>query len=460
MDKLTQSRYDYIFKNKAIFEKVRRDDIAGAKPLLQAFQPIIEQVRDYRELVRLGIDLAGGALLYGPRGTGKTHFSKYLATESNARFINMPEFPRPVINGSRAELMPENIFEIYRLSQQYVKLHRKPIILFYDEFENVEDGIIQALRTEIQGIKGKASGTFLVLTATVGDPSNIDAGLMRAGRVSIHIPFSYPNSRERSEILRHYAAKKFHEKNIDYDNIANLMPSQTTPAGIELLVNEAYDLCRRQSREEIPTLTQQSLFSRCMESFLGFVLDDSMDDQSKQAVAFHESGHAVLGMITGMPVQIVTIYRTIEGGCSPYGKTISLYPDNRLFTFQDLESEFVGYFGGVAAQEEFSLGKFNLWQIDLGSATACAQNFVENMLCGRNLSRCLGPMVLNRQIEKYSEPLREMVEKDAVALLRRAEEKARRLIHQNRKTVERVARALIEKNVLVRNELTQLISQN
>lgn len=454
MNKLSQSRHDFIFKNKTIFEKVGRDDIAGAEPLLRAFQPIIEQVRDFHELIRLGIDLAGGALFYGPRGTGKTHFSKYLATESGARFVDIPGFP---LAATGAKLKPEDISEIYNLSREYVKQHRQPIILFYDEFENVEDDIIKTLRTEIQGLKGKTNGIFLALTATVNNPSDIDAGLMRAGRVSIHIPFSYPNSRERAEILRHYAAKKFKEKNIDYDNIANLMPSQTTPAGIELLVNEAYDLCRRQSREEIPTLTQQSLFSRCMESFLGFVLDDSMDDLSKRAIAFHESGHAVLGVITGMPVQVVTIYRTIEGGCSPYGKTILLYPDNSLFTFQDLESEFIGYFGGIAAQEEFGLGRFNLWQIDLGSATACAQNLVENMLCGRHLSRSLGPMILNRQMEKYSEPLRQVLEKDVVTLLRQAEEKSKKLIRQNRNAVERVAHALIEKKVLMKSELIELI---
>src|SRR3989344_7450539 len=208
---LATKRKSFVFKESTKFEPVKRDEIHGADNLLTIFDSLIEQLRNFDELDKSNDAMTNGVCLHGPPGPGKTFFSRYLATESKACFVDMRNFPRPKVWGRNSSIAPEDITEQFRLARLYIQRHRRPVILFYDEMQDDEDkvdsSIIEQLRIEMDGIAGKTNGIMLLITTTASDPDDIDGALFRAGRVELHIPFTPPTPKGREAILRYYLSK-------------------------------------------------------------------------------------------------------------------------------------------------------------------------------------------------------------------------------------------------------------
>lgn len=458
---LEKRRYNYVFKAPPKFKPVKREQIRGAWSVLQALDSVIKQINGFHRLSRLGASLEGGIILHGPKGTGKTLCSRYIATESNARFVDVRELlshfavdGHPVV-----ELGAQEIRKLYKLGKEFVKKFNKPIIFFYDEFDEVDDhGVFEQMRIEIDGFQGKVNGVLWLLTSISG-PDDIDDKLFRAGRIAIHVPLcGVSGSAGRVDILEYYVSLYPHQSDIDLGSIVCLLSQDDTPADIEQFVKDAFkEACLEQKGGNV-RLGQKHLLKRCLRELTGFVVDESLDEKSKKIAAYHEAGHAVVARFLGLPVQAVTIMPTIRDDSESQGITISIIPDDHLITIKELENRVAVLFGGMVTEKYFGFPEgYGMYQ-DICSVNIGVQNLVENLLQGKKLRQRFGCLVLNRPKSEYSDTIKKIIEADVSRLIKRAERKAWNLIKRIGKArITRVAKALLEKKILLQNELDELI---
>lgn len=241
-NELERARREFFFSGSSQVKGASREEIRGMDLLLRQVDEYIFYMKNYDRLAALGARTSPGILLSGDPGMGKTLMARYIISQSGAKAVDACSFPRMQGRWTR-----EDIKALFALAREYVAKERKPVILFFDEFEVVARerkfsamggaDVAAALTTEIDGIGGKDSG--IIIIATTNYPGDIDEALLRPGRIGHHIEFSYPTAEGREEILMYYCERKPHE-DIDYHSFSRLLRRATTPAAIEELVEKAY----------------------------------------------------------------------------------------------------------------------------------------------------------------------------------------------------------------------------
>ncbi|MBI2637936.1 MAG: AAA family ATPase [Candidatus Sungbacteria bacterium] len=455
---LSKKRRDFIFKESTKFTPVKREEIHGADKLLTVFDFLIVQLKNFKELERNGAEITRGAILYGPSGTGKTFFSRYLATESSACFVDMRKFPRPIIQKRTDMLAPDDITEIYRLAKEYVKKNRKPVILFFDELrEDADEDLLEQLRMEIDGINSQTNGILLVITTTAGDPEEIDEGLFRDKRVSLQIPFLPPTPKGREELLKYYLSKVSSVEGIDISSINYLFSDYTTPASISQFVSDAYaKACSetQKGEKEKPLITEDHLIEAILPRLAGFFTEESLSD--KKSVAIHESGHAYLAKKTGLPVQVVTIYPAIIKKTFSLGMTITMPNEDKQEMIKDLKNSLMVSCGGYLAEKICGYAENTGLRGDLNILTFEARFLVEQLGQGRNLRESYGPIQI-MQKEKVSEEILKLIDRDVGELVKEAENTATQILKDGIHVVKRIAERLFQKKLILQRELNELM---
>lgn len=458
---LATQRKNFIFKESTRFLPVYRHEIHGADKLLEIFDMFIFQLRHFNKLDSDGAATTNGICLHGPSGTGKTFFSRYLATESGACFVNMREFPRPLVYKRIVALAPEDISMQFKLARQFIKKYRRPVILFYDEMPDdeskVDEFLMEQLRMEMDGITGRTNGIMLVITTTAEDPEEIDPGLFRDKRVSWHIPFTTPTLKGREAILRYYLNKKKCEKDIDVSSINALFTMDTTPAAIAQYVDDAY-IAVLQSAESIGApkknvvLTEDHLVQTIIPRLAGFFTDDALTDSEKRRVEFHEAGHAYMGLVIGLPVQVASVYRVVGKENSSHGQTIILFQDDKQMTIRDFQNRLIIAYGGMAAEKLCGFLPSTGMSGDLQNINSFACSLVDQLAQGKRLHAEYGTM----QIEKntlYSPQVLDARDKDIAEIMKDAEREAECIAQKGLEGIKIIAHMLREKKILLQSEL-------
>src|SRR6266550_1948522 len=444
-------------------KKVTFKDVAGVEEAKEELKEIIEFLREAQKFQKLGGRIPKGVLLVGPPGTGKTLLARAVAGEANVPFFS--------ISGSDFVEMFVGVgaSRVRDLFEQGKK--NAPCIIFIDEIDAVgrhrgaglgggHDEREQTLNALLVEMDGFESNEGVILIAATNRPDVLDPALLRPGRFDRRVVVARPDVKGREEILRVHTRKVPLAEDVDLSVIARGTPG-FSGADLANLVNEAALWAARQSRKLVLMID----FEMSKDKVLMGVERRSMilSDEEKKNTAYHEAGHALVAAMTpgADPVHKVTI---IPRGMA-LGLTMQLPEDDKhTYTRGYLEAMLAVLMGGRSAEEIF-----------LGHITTGAGNDIERateiarkMVCDWGMS-ALGPLAfgkkeeaifLGREIAQhrdYSEDTAIHIDAEVRKIIAGAYETARNILLNNRAILERIALALLDREVLDANELKLLM---
>ena len=444
-------------------KKATFKDVAGTDEAKEELQEIIEFLKDPQKFQKLGGRIPKGVLLVGPPGTGKTLLARAIAGEANVPFFS--------ISGSDFVEMFVGVgaSRVRDLFEQGKK--NAPCIIFIDEIDAVgrhrgaglggghdeREQTLNALLVEMDGFESKEG---VILIAATNRPDVLDPALLRPGRFDRRVVVPRPDIKGREEILRVHTRKVPLAEDVDLSVIARGTPG-FSGADLANLVNEAALWAARQSRKLVLMID----FEMSKDKVLMGVERKSMilSEEEKRNTAYHEAGHALVAAMTPGtdPLHKVTI---IPRGMA-LGLTMQLpIDDKHTYTKTYLEGTLIVLMGGRSAEEIF-----------LGHITTGAGNDIERateiarkMVCDWGMS-ALGPLAfgkkeeaifLGREIAQhrdYSEDTAIHIDQEVRRIVTAGYEGARNILENNRDTLERIAQALLEREVLDAVELKLLL---
>jgi cell division protease FtsH len=444
-------------------KKATFKDVAGTDEAKEELQEIIEFLKDPQKFQKLGGRIPKGVLLVGPPGTGKTLLARAIAGEANVPFFS--------ISGSDFVEMFVGVgaSRVRDLFEQGKK--NAPCIIFIDEIDAVgrhrgaglgggHDEREQTLNALLVEMDGFESNEGVILIAATNRPDVLDPALLRPGRFDRRVVVARPDVKGREEILRVHTRKVPIGDDVDLSIIARGTPG-FSGADLANLVNEAALWAARQNRKFV-TMAD---FEMSKDKVLMGVERKSMilSDEEKKNTAYHEAGHALVAAMTpgADPVHKVTI---IPRGMA-LGLTMQLpEADKHTYTREYLEGMLAVLMGGRSAEEIF-LGHITT---GAGNDIERATDIARNMVCEWGMSE-LGPLAygkkdeaifLGREIAQhrdFSEDTAVQIDKEVKRIVNSAYDRARNLLSSNRDVLERVAQALLEREVIDAAEVKLLM---
>jgi len=444
-------------------KKATFKDVAGTDEAKEELQEIIEFLKDPQKFQKLGGRIPKGVLLVGPPGTGKTLLARAIAGEANVPFFS--------ISGSDFVEMFVGVgaSRVRDLFEQGKK--NAPCIIFIDEIDAVgrhrgaglgggHDEREQTLNALLVEMDGFESNEGVILIAATNRPDVLDPALLRPGRFDRRVVVARPDVKGREEILRVHTRKVPIGDDVDLSIIARGTPG-FSGADLANLVNEAALWAARQSRKFV-TMAD---FEMSKDKVLMGVERKSMilSDEEKKNTAYHEAGHALVAAKTpgADPVHKVTI---IPRGMA-LGLTMQLpEADKHTYTCEYLEGMLAVLMGGRSAEEIF-LGHITT---GAGNDIERATDIARNMVCEWGMSE-LGPLAygkkdeaifLGREIAQhrdFSEDTAVQIDKEVKRIVNAAYDRARNILSSNRGVLERIAQALLEREVIDAAEVKLLM---
>jgi cell division protease FtsH len=444
-------------------KKATFKDVAGIDEAKEELYEIIDFLKDPQKFQKLGGRIPKGVLLVGPPGTGKTLLARAIAGEANVPFFS--------ISGSDFVEMFVGVgaSRVRDLFEQGKK--NAPCIIFIDEIDAVgrhrgaglgggHDEREQTLNALLVEMDGFESNEGVILIAATNRPDVLDPALLRPGRFDRRVVVPRPDVRGREEILRVHTRKVPVSDDVDLSVIARGTPG-FSGADVANLVNEAALWAARQNRKFV-TMAD---FEMSKDKVLMGVERRSMilSDEEKKNTAYHEAGHALVAAMTpgADPLHKVTI---IPRGMA-LGVTMQLpIDDKHTYTKEFLESQLAVLMGGRAAEEIF------LHHITTGAGNDIerATEIARQMVCEWGMSP-LGPLTFGKKEEQiflgreiaqhrdYSEDTAIKIDGEVRSIINSGYTRARNILETYRDALERVAQALLDREVLDATELKLLI---
>lgn len=444
-------------------KRVTFKDVAGVDEAKEELQEIIEFLKDPQKFQRLGGRIPKGVLLVGPPGTGKTLLARAVAGEANVPFFS--------ISGSDFVEMFVGVgaSRVRDLFEQGKK--NAPCIIFIDELDAVgrhrgaglgggHDEREQTLNAMLVEMDGFDANEGVILVAATNRPDVLDPALLRPGRFDRRIVVPRPDVRGREEILKVHTQKIPLAEDVDLSVLARGTPG-FSGADLANMVNEAALLGARRNQKFVV----MDDFEQAKDKVLMGVERRSMiiSEEEKRNTAYHEAGHALVAALLPNtdPLHKVTI---IPRGMA-LGVTMQLPVDDKhTYTKDFLEAQITVMMGGRMAEEMF-LGHLTT---GAGNDFEQATELARKMVCEWGMSE-MGPLTfgkkeeaifLGREIAQhrdYSEDTAIRIDQEVKKIVMSAYQRARDILEENRGTLERIASALLERELLDASEISLLI---
>ncbi len=444
-------------------KKVTFKDVAGVDEAKEELKEIIEFLREAQKFQKLGGRIPKGVLLVGPPGTGKTLLARAVAGEANVPFFS--------ISGSDFVEMFVGVgaSRVRDLFEQGKK--NAPCIIFIDEIDAVgrhrgaglgggHDEREQTLNQLLVEMDGFESNEGVILMAATNRPDVLDPALLRPGRFDRRVVVSRPDVRGREEILRVHTRKIPLADDVDLFVLGRGTPG-FSGADLANMVNEAALAAARQNRKAVLMYD----FELAKDKVLMGVERKSMllSDDEKKNTAYHEAGHALVAAMLphSDPLHKVTI---IPRGMA-LGVTMQLPIDDRHNYYKNyLETSIAILMGGRIAEELF----LNSMSTGAGNDIERATEMARKMVCEWGMSD-LGPLTFGKKEEQiflgreiaqhrdYSEATAVKIDAEVQKLVGRGYSAAKELLSANRDVLERIAHALIEREVLDAAQIKMII---
>ncbi len=443
--------------------KVRFSDVAGAEEEKAELAEVVEFLKSPRKFSDLGARIPKGILLVGPPGTGKTLFAKAVAGEANVPFFSISgsDFVEMFVGVGASRV--RDLFDAAKKSQ--------PCIIFIDEIDAVgrqrgtglgggHDEREQTLNQLLVQMDGFETNEGIIVMAATNRADILDPALLRPGRFDRQIHVNLPDVRGREQILKVHARNKPLAPDVNFKILAR-MTSGFSGADLENLLNEAAILTARANKKMIGN---HELFEGINKVLLGPQKKSRLVTESdKRITAYHESGHAIIAKLCKHcdPVQEVSIIA--RGMAAGYTMTRPDNDDNHMTKdkLTDLVCELLG--GRVAEElviKDVSTGASN----DLQRVTEIARKMVTEWgmsdRVGLVTYRSDNPIFLGRDMEahnSYSEETAGIIDEEVHKIIETAHARAVKLLTENRKVLDNMARVLIERETIYTDEVDMLL---
>lgn len=443
--------------------RVRFTDVAGCDEEKQEMAEIIEYLKYPKKFEAMGARIPKGILLAGHPGTGKTLLAKAVAGEANVPFysISGSDFVEMFVGVGASRVR-----DMFKKAQQTA-----PCIIFIDEIDAVgrqrgagfgggHDEREQTLNQLLVEMDGMEDNTGVVVIAATNRPDVLDPALLRAGRFDRQITVSLPDRKGREAILKVHARNKHFADDIDLGALAKRTPG-FSGADLENVLNEAAILAVRENQTEVHMQQIDEAIDRVMMG--PAKVSRTYDEKTKKLVAYHESGHAIVGLFldNAQVVQKVTIIPRGQAG----GYNLMTPKEEKMMnTKNDLLATITSYMGGRVAEEMFfddiTTGASN----DIERAT----NIAKDMVTLYGMSD-LGPIKYNAGSENvflgrdYNSPnnvsgeVAYEIDQEVRKIVNGCKEKARQIISEHSEQLEKIAAALIENETLTAEEIREIV---
>lgn len=446
--------------------KVTFDDVAGIDEAKAELEEVVEFLRNPDKYRQLGGRIPKGVLLVGPPGTGKTLLARAVAGEAKVPFFSMSgsEFVEMFVGVGAARVR-----DMFRQAQQHA-----PCIVFIDELDALgkarglspmggHDEREQTLNQLLVEMDGFDPAKGVIIMAATNRPEILDPALLRPGRFDRQVLIDRPDIKGREAILRVHVQTVKLARGVNLHEVAARTPG-FVGADLANLVNEAALRAARKGKKAV----DMQDFDEAIDRIVGGLEKKNrvMNPREKQIVAYHEAGHALVAesVPNGDPVRKISI---IPRGIAALGYTQQLPTEDRyLMTKSELEDRIAVLLGGRVAEEmvfeDVSTGAQN----DLQRATDLARAMVTEY----GMSQRLGLVTFQKERRSiflegpaiprdYSEERARIIDEEIGRILAEAHQRVRGLLEERRDLLEKVACALLEREVMEGAELRELIQE-
>jgi cell division protease FtsH len=435
-------------------DRVTFDDVAGIDDAEDELVEVVDFLKNPKRYTKLGARVPRGVLLFGPPGTGKTLLARAVAGEANAAFFSMSasEFVEAIVGVGASRVR-----DLFKQAKEAA-----PAIVFIDELDAIgrsrsgnvgglsggNDEREQTLNQILTEMDGFDADTNVIVLGATNRPEILDPALLRPGRFDRRIAVQPPDRKGRVEILKIHTRSVPLAPDTDLDRIAASTPG-ATGADIALIVNEAALFAARRNH----TAVQQRDITDAIEKIvLGAERQVVMTDEDRRRTAYHESGHALVGMLTpgADPVRKISI---IPRG-QALGVTLST-PETDRFNYGRAE---------LVARIKVALGGRAAEKVVFGDITTGAESDIQNLtqiargMVGRwGMSDAIGPIAVvdGRQDGLLlpgalpgSFPTQQLVDEEVRRIVDSAEREVIDLLEHERARLDALAHALLDHETL------------
>lgn len=448
------------------FEQVTFDDVAGIDEPKEELEEVVEFLKEPEKFRAVGARIPKGVLLQGPPGCGKTLLARAIAGEANVPFlyISGSDFVEMFVGVGASRV--RDLFEQAK--------HHDRCIVFIDEIDAVgrhrgtgigggHDEREQTLNQLLVEMDGFDKNSGVIILAATNRPDVLDPALLRPGRFDRRIIIDVPDVKGREEIFRIYISERPTAEDVDTEVLAKRTPG-FTGADIEILCNEAAILAARRGRSVIEFVDFEDAVDRV---YLGLERKSRvLSEQERLALAYHEAGHALVGMkvMKDEPVHKVSIVARGQA----LGFTMHLpAEDRRMYSDDYLLARITATLGGRAA-EEVVLGRtYSGAADDLDKVTEIARA----MVCQLGMSDRIGPVSVGRTerhvflgrdiIEGHaiSESTAQIVDEEIRAVIEQCHMRATDIVKTHMHCLEAIVAALIERETIHGDELERIVDE-
>jgi cell division protease FtsH len=450
-------RYDQEENTKVTFE-----DVAGIDEAENELVEIVDFLKDPQKYTRLGGTAPKGVLLVGAPGTGKTLLAKAVAGEAGVPFFSMSaaEFVEMIVGVGAARVR-----DLFREAREHA-----PAIIFIDEIDSIgrargptaiggaseQEQTLNQILTEMDGFSGREG--VIVLAAT-NQPDVLDRALLRPGRFDRRVIVNLPDKAGREAILKVHTRKVPLASDVKLEELAAATPG-FSGADLRNLANEAALLAARRNRDAV---SQKDILDSLEKIVLGPERPLLLSPEDRERIAYHESGHAVLGLVVAGadPVHRVTIV--------PRGQALGVTyqrPQTERYNYPEeyLRAKIVGMLGGRAAEEVVYGTRTTGAESDIEQAT----NLARNMVTRWGMSDKLGMVQLAPRRNPYlgaagfgvekslSEETARTVDAEVARIIAESHEQAKTLLRRHRKQLDDLVKALLARETLDEQQILEV----
>ena len=445
-----------VYDSETTKSKITFDDVAGLDEEKHEMLEIVDFLKNPKRFYEMGARIPRGVLLCGQPGTGKTLIAKAIAGQANVPFISM--------SGSEFIEMFAGLgaSRVRKLFEKAKKI--SPCIIFIDEIDAIgsrrssgsgaeteNNQTLNQLLVEMDGFDTEE--TIIVLAAT-NRPEMLDKALLRPGRFDRRITIALPDLRGREAILKIHAKEKKFAEDVDLRSIAE-DTAGFTGADLANILNEAAIIA---TMNEHKAITNKDIEDAVKKVTVGLEKQSRViPEKDKKLTAYHEAGHAIVSSMLESQKEIKEVSiipRGIAGGYTMY-KTNE---DKYYISKTEMEEKLIALLGGRAAE------KIALNDISTGASNdiEVATNIAKDMITKYGMSESLGPISINTEQDPYELQLLGDKFGDAIGaevkiLIDTAYAKAQMLISNNMDKLDKVANALLEKEVISAEKFQELI---
>ncbi|MCD8104138.1 MAG: ATP-dependent zinc metalloprotease FtsH [Lachnospiraceae bacterium] len=439
-------------------------DVAGQDEAKESLQEVVDFLENPQKYTEIGAKLPKGALLVGPPGTGKTLLARAIAGEAKCPFFSLSgsDFVEMFVGVGASRV--RDLFDEAKKNA--------PCIIFIDEIDAVaksrdtrfgggNDEREQTLNQLLAEMDGFEPSKGLIVLAATNRPEVLDQALLRPGRFDRRVVVDKPDLKGRVETLKVHSKNVSMDETVDLDAIA-LATSGAVGSDLANMINEAAILAVKKGRKAV---SQQDLFEAVEVVLVGQEKKNRvLSKEERRIVSYHEVGHALVSALQkdSEPVQKITIVPRTMGAL---GYVMNVPEEEKyLNTEKEIRAMLVEFVAGRAAEEivfdTVTTGAAN----DIEKATRIARSMVTQYGMSKKfgligLELTASQYLDNRPVMNCSDVTAAEVDKEVMQILKDSYDEAKRLLTKHRRTMDKIAEFLIEKETITGKEFMEIFHQ-